>query len=97
MHYEAKQNGIKFRLTTDHAASSHGIPAVIIDGEAVNPSDWLRTDAGWRIAADLVQDWAREHLDDDDLDLVRAWAGPFARPDPRQAPAWYWKPLVDDA
>ena len=41
-------------LTTEHAASSHGMPVVVIDGEAMGPADlnamhngcchWLRCD-----------------------------------------------------
>lgn len=46
---------VKATLTTDHAASSHGLPVVVIDGTAMGPADldamhsgcchWLRCDS----------------------------------------------------
>ena len=43
-------------LTTAHAASSYGVPVLVIDGQAYGPADM--TPAGIT-AADLVQKWAR--------------------------------------
>ena len=48
-------------LTTEHAASSYGIPVAIIDGEAFAPGD-LCLDAAGRIIAvsEMVSAWAEK-------------------------------------
>ena len=45
MQIQIDESGVG-RLTTDHAASSHGLPVLVVSGEAYGPAD--RLPAGWR-------------------------------------------------
>jgi hypothetical protein len=50
-------------LTTEHAASSYGVPVAVIDGQAYGPADVVpETD---RTAAELVRELAQRFLDAD--------------------------------
>ena len=75
-------------LTTTHAASSYGVPVLVIDGEAYGPADM--TPAGI-IAADLVQEWAARfeephnpgrRLEDDEARLEAQGYEDWLRTDP---------------
>lgn len=44
------------RLTCEHAASSHGQPVLVIDGEAYGPGDLLTMPEG---ALMIARDWVR--------------------------------------
>lgn len=77
-------------LTTTHAASSYGVPVLVIDGEAYGPADM--TPAGI-IAADVVQEWAARfeephnqgrRLEDDEARLEAQGYEDWLRTDPRR-------------
>lgn len=54
-------------LTTDHAASSYGIPVLVTGGDAHGPEDTLPSGI---LAGDLVADW----LSGDDPSFYGEWA-----------------------
>lgn len=63
-------------LTTEHSASSHGIPVLVINGIAYGPQDSIRGDedeaTAWMMpniqtGADLVREFALGHQINSDL------------------------------
>ena len=61
-------------LTTDHPASSYGVPVALIDGEAYGPSDILRHG---EFASVFIGRWSLlPERTSDELDMVRRFLAP---------------------
>ena len=69
--------GEQVELTTDHAASSHGIPVLVVNGEAYGPHDSVPIGKGSVKATTVVtagtRGWVDCQLTPDELETCRAW------------------------